>query len=77
MTPQAKAGWRWRLLMDRAVIDAGMFASKTPSAAVAAALVDIAKTYSMQCPGPSAVCKCIGKPGSSFLTLQGNSLPPF
>ena len=51
MTPQAKAGWRWRLLMDRAVIDAGMFSSRTPSAAVAAALADIAAIYHMQCPG--------------------------
>ena len=67
MQPEAKASWRWRLLMDRALIDAGMFdtVGKPPSAAVRAAMADVQATYYMGCPGPSAVCNCTGKSPSA------------
>ena len=69
MRPEAVASWRWRLLKDRAVIDAGLFEADghgdAPSAAVASAMADVAATYHMTCPGPSAVCRCSGPRGAA------------
>jgi len=67
MRPEAVASWRWRLLKDRAVIDAGLFEADgdAPSAAVASAMADVAASYHMTCPGPSAVCRCKGPRGAA------------
>lgn len=49
MTPEAKASWRWRVLMDRAQIDAGMYVANgtAPDTRVVSAMANIRKMYHM------------------------------